>query len=83
MLKKLHCTVILIIMTHNILLCQNIVYNGSFEDYSICPNNLMQLNRETHWFSANWGGGGSGWGGGGGEGAGGGWGGGGGGKGGW
>ena len=59
MLKKLHCTVILIIMTHNILLCQNIVYNGSFEDYSICPNNLMQLNRATHWFSANWGGGGS------------------------
>jgi len=38
---------------------QNLVYNGSFEDYSSCPDNFGQLSKAKYWFSANWGGSGS------------------------
>jgi len=46
-------------MANYMLLSQNLVYNGSFEQYSICPDTPGQLNRASNWFSANWGGGGS------------------------
>jgi len=38
---------------------QNLVYNGSFEDYSECPTNFGQINKAKYWFSANDGFGGS------------------------
>ena len=42
-----------------ISLGQNLVYNGSFEQYTICPDNGGQINRAKYWFSANDGHGGS------------------------
>lgn len=59
MFKKLHYTIILILMANYMLLSQNIVLNGSFEDFSSCPNTYGQLNKAVNWFSANGGGGGS------------------------
>jgi len=38
---------------------QNLVNNGSFEDYSDCPTNFAQINKAKYWFSANDGLGGS------------------------
>ncbi len=40
-------------------LSQNMVYNGSFEDYSNCPNSPGEINMAIYWFSANNGFGGS------------------------
>ena len=59
MFKHLHCTLILILMANYMLLSQNLVYNGSFEQYDTCPNNGGQINRAKYWFSANNGLGGS------------------------
>jgi gliding motility-associated-like protein len=59
MFKQLHCTLILILMANYMLLSQNLVYNGSFEQYDTCPSAPFQLNYANYWFSANWGGGGS------------------------
>jgi gliding motility-associated-like protein len=59
MLKKLHCTLFLSLILNCFLYSQNLVYNGSFEQYDTCPSAGFQLNYANHWFSANWGGGGS------------------------
>lgn len=59
MFKKLHCTFVFILIATYSLFSQNLVYNGSFEQYDTCPQYNGRLNLATYWFSANWGGGGS------------------------
>lgn len=34
---------------------QNLCQNGSFETYTVCPDDENQLNRANHWFNANYG----------------------------
>jgi gliding motility-associated-like protein len=59
MFKQLHCTLIFLLVANSFLLSQNLVYNGSFEQYIYCPDAGGQINRAKYWFSANNGLGGS------------------------
>lgn len=59
MFRKIYCTFLLHLAFYSLLWSQNIVYNGSFEQYSNCPYSSFQINFASHWFSANDGLGGS------------------------
>ena len=51
----LNISVILFIYTN--ISCQNLVYNGSLEEYSLCPYNVGQIDYAKGWFAAMGGGG--------------------------
>ena len=59
MFKNFHCTLLIILLAGLCVHAQNLVYNGSFEEYLDCPDNGGQLNKAKYWFSANNGMGGS------------------------
>jgi hypothetical protein len=53
MLKNFHCTLLLLLIAGFWAPAQNLVYNGSFEEYDDCPDNGGQVNKAKYWFSAN------------------------------
>jgi hypothetical protein len=42
---------IIALILSNISFAQDLINNGDFEDYSICPDNVSQLSRADYWTS--------------------------------
>lgn len=53
MIKPVLHTIILLFIVVSLKAQENLVSNGSFEEYTECPDNEGQLNYATGWFKAN------------------------------